>query len=255
MFRQPGTQAANRFNNALNEASSTYQPQATGAAWISAMGAQSSYSGNASTNGNAYSQNFSGFAAGYDWSPIDSARLGITAGYMNSTMNIGGRVAGTVDKENSGYFAGIYGSKSFDRVFVNAAITLGSSSISNRRFVNDNLATNGVAFLNGNASSFWISPEVAAGINVDIGGGWIATPLARLRYASQWIDGYSETGGSAGATFGALKVAVGEASAEFAISRSSQQGRARLHFGVLHRASLAIVLPASRSSVSLPHWH
>lgn len=94
--------------------------------------------------------------------------------------------------------------------------------------------------------SFWISPEIAIGTQIKGPTHWTFAPTAKLRYAAEWLGGYTETGPSAdaNATVDDRMIAIGEAKLELAASRHFSFGPTTKALftargGVLGRASFS----------------
>ncbi|MCG8342281.1 MAG: autotransporter outer membrane beta-barrel domain-containing protein, partial [Chlorobiales bacterium] len=165
--------------------------------WMSGFGSTANYEGKAAALD--YDFSHGGFALGYDHSVSPDLSLGILAGYGWSWFDANSRFAESWDNTANGWFAALYGRKTLGNVFVTTAFSGGMFNHSDNRFVNDNLAPLGVSSAKASYDSWWLSPEAAIGI--ELGGspvnGWNWTPSVRIRYATQWIDGYTETGPSA----------------------------------------------------------
>lgn len=208
----------------------------SGRSWVTVLGARSKYDGNSATNDRTLSQ--WGVASGYDWSPSANMKLGVLGGYTTASLNADSRYAKTFDNKSSGLFAGFYGRRALGTSFFDFSFTGGVNDLSGKRFVNDNLAPLGVSYAKSSYLGVWASPEIAFGTHFDIGMGWVATSTARLRYASQWLDGYRETGSSANAEFDSRQVAVGEGSLELAATKNTEKGSATIRIGYLYNTSL-----------------
>lgn len=66
----------------------------------------------------------------------------------------------------------------------------------------------------------------------------MASPLVRLHYSSQWVDGYSETGPSASnAVVGSRMVAIGGVSVEIAVNRQTEKRSKILRVGYFYNAT------------------
>lgn len=230
-------ESKSRIDKAFDEGSSSYAGVEAPDAWLSVFGSRSSYDGTVASQGYDIFQ--WGVAGGYDWSPSADFKFGFMLGYFEQEMSSDSGFASSYDDEGSGFFAGFYGRKNLNEtVFVDFALTGGISDYSQQRVVNDNLAPLGVASANGDHGGYWISPEIAIGTKFDLKDDWVASPLVRLRYASQWIDGYTETGTSASnSTVGSRQVAIGEASVEFAVSKQTEKGVATLRVGYLYNTT------------------
>ncbi len=165
--------------------------------WMSGFGSTANYEGKAAALD--YDFSHGGFALGYDRSVSSDLSLGILAGHGWSWFDANSRFAESWDNTSNGWFAALYGRKTLGNVFITMALSGGMLNHSDNRFVNDNLAPLGVSSAKASYDSWWLSPEAAIGI--ELGGspvnGWTWTPAVRIRYATQWIEGYTETGPSA----------------------------------------------------------
>lgn len=231
------SKGSKHINKAFGDASSTYGGDSGPKAWISAFGAYSNYDGTNATLDHAI--NHYGIVGGYDWAGMGDWKFGVLAGYGRGALDADSRFANSWDNKSNGIFIGSYGRKEMGNHFVDISLTGGIQDHSDKRFVNDNLAPLGVSFANSSYNSFWLSPEIAIGTHYDTGYGWEASPTARLRYASQWLDGYTETGPSAAnAVVGSRHVAMGEASFEWAVTRKTEKSTIALRAGYQFRTSL-----------------
>jgi len=207
-------------------------------AWVSVLGSYSEYDGTNATLDSTLTN--VGVVGGYDGSFSADLKLGVLAGYMVGKLDADARFVNSFDNKSTGFFAGIYGRKKMASVFFDFAVTGGVSDNTDKRLVNDNLAPLGLSQATGEYDGYWVSPEIAIGAKYDTGyNGWVATPTARLRYAAQWLDGYTETGPSAAnAVVGSRKVAVGEASLELAATRKVDRLSTTVRAGYIYRKSL-----------------
>lgn len=195
--------------------------------WAQVMASRSSFDGGASTLDRETT--LAGVAIGYDTNLDARTRIGVMGGYLNSQSEADSRFAHAFDNEKSGWFAAGYGRKSFGSLFVDVGLSAGiSTDNETMRFVNDNLAPLGVSYAMGNSDSFWVSPEITIGSQIATSSKWTFSPTAKLRYAAEWFDGYTETGPSAdaNATVADRMIAFGEARLELAASRNVQFGGA-----------------------------
>jgi hypothetical protein len=118
---------------------------------------------------------------------------------------------------------------------IEAAFLVGQLEHDNSRLVNDNLKRNGVDYAEANYNSFWLSPEISVGTDLEIINEFVLTPTIRGRYAVQWFDGYTETGSDANATVDEQNAAVGELVAELAATKAFDFGTVTGRAGVLGR--------------------
>ena len=215
------TVAERRIDQAFQQASSTYSPAGSGW-WVSAFSSTSEYDG----SGGALDQAFdhSGLAVGYDAVLGSDMTVGLLGGYGWGTSDANSRFANSFDNETGGFFAALYGQKRMAGRFVGLALAGGMLSHSDNRFVNDNLAPLGVSYARSSYDSWWLAPEIRAGVDFETGK-WTYTPSAQLRYAMQSIDGYTEKGPSAAnAKVASRSVGVLETRLEIAAARQLDFG-------------------------------
>jgi hypothetical protein len=159
------------------------------------------------------------------------------AGYIRDESEASSRFAASHNGEADGFFAGVNGRKQWGNLFLDLALTGGFMSHDQDRFVNDNLAPLGVSFANASFDSTFISPEAGLSMSFDAGNGLTITPGARVRYAAQWLDGFTETGSNANATVDDRTLGLLEASAEIAATQRLAFGSITGRLGLLGRAS------------------
>jgi uncharacterized protein with beta-barrel porin domain len=106
-----------------------------------------------------------------------------------------------------------------------------------RRFVNDNLASSGIAFADASYTSAWLAPELKVSLPYQIAGGLTAAPNVSLRYASQWIDGYTESGSNANANINSRTIGSTEGRVGLKLSKDLERGRISAHVDYLRRQS------------------
>ncbi len=177
--------------------------------WVKGFGVKSSYAGTAATLDRNYS--FSGVAIGYDAMRTKDLTLGVMGGYGQSGQTADGKTTQSFNSASDDGFLGLYGQKRWKNVAVDVALYGGVQTFQQQRYVNDNLAYLGNSSAKASYQGWWLSPEV--GVTYDAGqiSGWTILPTARLRYAQQWMGGYTETGGgSANAIVSGRSVAIGQ---------------------------------------------
>ncbi|MGI9400565.1 MAG: autotransporter outer membrane beta-barrel domain-containing protein, partial [Rhizobiaceae bacterium] len=214
-------------------------PTAPGQFWISGFGGSIDHDGDSTTLDQTIDQY--GFAAGYSWQHSANLQFNLMGGYIKGNIEADSRYAQSQDIDTDGWFAGIYGEQQFSGVNIDFGIVGGWLSSDSSRFVNDNLAlTNGLTLGRGSANasyhSWFLAPE--AGIGLDISSGDIVyTPSARIRYAMQEIDGYTESGSAANATVGSRSIGMVEANVEMAAAKQVNFGTLTGRLGYLFRHS------------------
>jgi hypothetical protein len=98
-------------------------------------------------------------------------------------------------------FAGVYGRKTFNTnawgtPFLDVMLTAGRTGNHSDRLVASNSAPSGYETATASYDGWFVSPEIAYGIVMPLGGAYTLTPSARLRYLAGHFDGYGETGSS-----------------------------------------------------------
>ncbi len=205
--------------------------------WLAALGGYSEYDGTSATLD--YDLGQWGLAGGVDWEFAGDSKFGLTAGYLETSLEADSPFANSYDNDANGFFAGLYGRKRFNAHFIDVALTGGGLFHNDERLVNNNLAVAGVSQAEADYNSWWINPEISVGTDFDTAYGWTLTPTARLRYAAQWIDGYTETGAGAGnAVVDSRNIGVGEANLELAARKQVGVHTFTGRLGYLYRTSL-----------------
>lgn len=111
-----------------------------------------------------------------------------------------------------------------------------------KRFVNENLAlTNGLtlgqSWADARYEGWFIAPEVGVSATIGEWNGWSLMPSARLRHASQWLDGYQETGSNANASVGDRTLGLLEARVELGARKTMGVGSVSTRLGYQIRRS------------------
>ena len=177
--------------------------------WVRGFGMASSYEGTDATLDRSY--NYSGVAIGYDFKRSKDLSLGVLGGYGQSSLWANAESTQSFNTSSDDGFLGFYGQKRWKNVAVDFALYGGLQSFQQQRYVNDNLAYLGNSSANASYQGWWIAPEAGVTYNAGEVNGWSFLPTARLRYAQQWMGGYTETGGgSANASVHGRNVAIGQ---------------------------------------------
>ena len=177
--------------------------------WVRGFGMASSYEGTDATLDRSY--NYSGVAIGYDFKRSKDLSLGVLGGYGQTSLWANAESTQSFNTNSDDGFLGLYGQKRWKNVAVDFALYGGLQSFQQQRYVNDNLAYLGNSSANASYQGWWIAPEAGITYNSGEVNGWSFLPTARLRYAQQWMGGYTETGGgSANATVNGRNVAIGQ---------------------------------------------
>lgn len=186
-----------------------------GRVWATVLGGQVDYDGGATTLDNSIGH--FGFAGGTTWQHSPGTTLSAMAGYVAGSNEADAVWAPSFDHDTHTLFASLHGEHQLDWAALQFGLTAGYSQIDHNRFVNDNLAPLGESWVSADYGGLFVSPELALSTDISFADGTIFTPNAGLRYAAQWLSGYSETGAvspAANATvedrfIGALEARVG----------------------------------------------
>ena len=232
------TDSDNAYAADLDTADMSYA--APGRFWITGFGGEMTHDGDSMTLEHDITQ--MGVAAGYTWQQSSGLTLGVMAGYLQSDMDAESRFAPSHDIESQGWFAGLYGEQAMEAFTIDFGVNGGMLSHDSSRFVNDNLATTneltlGQSHANASYDSWFISPEIGIRTDIDTGNGLIVTPSARVRYAHQSIDGFSESGSNANVKIAGRDIGMIEASAEIAVSKQLSFGTLTGRVGYVSRNS------------------
>jgi hypothetical protein len=177
--------------------------------WGKGFGMAASYKGTDATLDHSY--NYSGVAIGYDFKRSKDLSLGVLGGYGQTSLWANAESTQSFNTTSDDGFLGLYGQKRWKKVAIDFALYGGLQSFQQQRYVNDNLAYLGNSSANASYQGWWIAPEAGVTYNAGEVNGWSFLPTARLRYAQQWMGGYTETGGgSANATVNGRNVAIGQ---------------------------------------------
>ena len=147
---------------------------------------------------------------------------GVTISRVNSKgSTASGLGADTVD--SSGTVIGTYGNMAFGAASLTFGATLGTLSNSGTRSVHDNVAASGVSTVSAEYGSSFISPSIEASWTVPAGDMTIR-PHVGYRYTKLSVDGFTETGGLAAATFGAREASASDFTIGAEMSKAVSKG-------------------------------
>lgn len=184
-----------------------------------------------------------GFALGYAGEADAGTRWGVMGGFLHSELAVDSRWAASYDTDGNGGFAGVNGARDFGAMTIDAGITGGRIGRDASRFVNDNTAltgglTLGESLARSSYGSWFVAPELGVSATLGSSEGWSLTPGARLRYAGQWTEGFTETGSAANATVDALALGLFDASVQVALARHFGFGSLSTRLGYRSRQSV-----------------
>ena len=181
--------------------------------WARGFGTTSSYSGTYSGADTTLDRNyiFSGVALGYDAIRSKDLVVGLLGGYGQTSITADAESTQSFNNTSDGGFLGLYGQKRWKEWAFDFALYGGVQSFQQQRYVNDNLAYLGNSSTQASFQGWWIAPELAATVKLAEVNGWSLLPTAKLRYAQQWMGGYTETGGgAANASVSGRNVTIGQ---------------------------------------------
>ena len=229
--------ASNIQADMVNSLSDARQANADKDWWLSGFGNWSEYGANGIYND--YNIANGSVAVGANAQVNNSFSLGAMAGYGLSALSVNSKWETSQTINSKGFVGGIYGDANFDSAFVSAALYAGILGNDSNRLVNDNLEAMGIDHATANYNSWFVSPELTLGTNIDGDNGWMFTPSVSAKYGYQSIDGYSETGATNGnATFGARIAQTLEANAELAASQKIENGTITYRGGLDYRQNI-----------------
>lgn len=181
--------------------------------WARGFGTTSSYSGSYSGADTTLDRNyiFSGVALGIDAVRSKDLVIGFLGGYGQTSLTADAETNQSFNNTSDGGFLGLYGQKRWKSWAFDFALNGGVQSFQQQRYVNNNLAYLGNSSTQASFQGWWIAPELAATVKLAEVKGWSLLPTARLRYAQQWMGGYSEMGGgAANASVSGRNVTIGQ---------------------------------------------
>ena len=177
--------------------------------WARGFGMTASYAGSEATLARNYI--YSGAAMGYDFTRSKTLILGVLGGYGQTSLTTNGTAMQSYNSSSDDGFLGLYGQKRWNNAWLDFALYGGVQVFNQQRYINDNLAYLGNASAQASFSGSWLAPEAGVTIKAAEVSGWSLLPTARLRYAQQWMNGYTETGGSgANASVSGRNVTLGQ---------------------------------------------
>lgn len=212
----------------------------TGGFWASGFGGVLLHEGDSISTLERKIDQF-GFALGYS-AQTDGLEWGVSGGYLMSDLDVESPWITSQKVEGHGLFAGVNGEKSFGAFTIDLAVAGGRVTHDSERFVNDNLAlTNGLtlgqSWADARYDGWYVAPEVGVSATIGEWNGWSLTPAARLRHASQWLDGYKETGSNANAVVGERSLGLLEARIELSARKTFDLGSVATSLGYQIRRS------------------
>lgn len=228
----PGS-AADAVDRAAQAETVTHR---VGRAWATAFGGQMDHDGNDTTL-DADIDHW-GVAAGYTWQQSRNMSISTMVGYAHGDQSANSRWSPSFDHDTHTAFAGLHAKQQYGSGVFGFGLIAGYQQVDHNRLVNDNLAPLGESWVTADYGGVIISPEIAISTDIEMANGITVKPNAGLRYAAQWLDGYTETGAvntAANATVGARYVGMLEARAELEARRVYDFGHLAARIGYLGR--------------------
>lgn len=214
-----------------------------GQVWATVLGGQMDHDGGGTTLDSTIGH--FGFAGGTTWQHTPGTTLSAMAGYVMGSNEADAVWAPSFDHDTHTLFASLHGEHqlgwgTFGSGALQFGLTAGYSQIDHNRFVNDNLAPLGESWVSADYGGFFVSPELGFSTDIALESGQTLTPNAGLRYAAQWLGGYSESGAvspAANATVEDRFVGTLEARAGLDVTRNFAFGTLTGRIGYLGRWS------------------
>ncbi len=185
--------------------------------WAQGFGGQRVQDANAPTLRSV--NNFYGGALGVDKALSPQVRLGgfVGAGNIKSMIDLN---SGNTDSDLA--FGGVYGRYALTKSFVDFAVLGGHSSNTTQRLMVNNLAPSGFETAAAKYDGWFVSPEIAYGIQQPAGQNLTMTPVARVRYLAANFGGYQETGSTTNLTVADRTSHQFEERGEFTLTHTTQ---------------------------------
>ncbi len=208
--------------------------------WIAGFGGRFDHAGDSMTLDTDINQ--AGVVLGANWSVSPEFEFGLLGGYVEGNISSASRWTRSVDTEINGWFAGATGRLGLGTANLDFALTGGVLRHDQSRFVNDNLALSGGATLGkswaeSDYGSWFLAPELALSTDFE-SGGWTYTPSAGIRYAAQWLDGYTESGSNANARVSDRAYGLLEGQVEIEASKAFAYGTFAARLGYQARTAI-----------------
>lgn len=116
-------------------------------------------------------------------------------------------------------FGGVYGRYDWTTQFMDFAVSGGQTSNKSDRTIFNNLLPGGIETASASYNGWFVTPELAYGMRIPMGGNIVMTPAARLRYLAAYFGGYDESGSTQNLSVGSRMAQNVEERLEVAFSR------------------------------------
>ena len=150
----------------------------------------------------------SGVTAGFVGRAANGMGFGLTVSGVNSKGSTASGL-GRDSIDTDGIVLGAYGNTALGAASLTFGVTVGMLSNNGTRSLNDNLSENGVSTVSADYDSSFVSPSVELSTVMQSGAATIR-PYVGYRYTRLKIDGFTETGGPAAASFDSRDVDVSD---------------------------------------------
>jgi len=204
--------------------------------WLKSFGSYSEYG--ASGIYNDYADFNAGIVGGASTQINADFYVGAMLGYGISNLSVNSKWEISQTINSKGVLGALYAKSQFDNFYADFSIFGGLMGNDSSRLVNDNTEFMGIDHAIANYNSWFITPELRIGADIATDSEWAISPRAMIRYTSQAIDGYIETGSNANATIGARTVQVLEGNVELAASTALENGTLTLASGIDYRQAI-----------------
>ena len=164
----------------------------------------------------------SGVTAGLVGRAANGMGFGLTVSGVNSKGSTASGL-GRDSIDTDGIVLGAYGNTALGAASLTFGVTVGMLSNNSTRSVNDNLSENGISTVSADYDSSFISPSVELSTVMQSGAATIR-PYIGYRYTRLKIDGFTETGGPAAASFDSRDVDVSDFTIGADLSMPAGQG-------------------------------
>ncbi|MDC9701214.1 MAG: autotransporter outer membrane beta-barrel domain-containing protein [Alphaproteobacteria bacterium] len=199
-----------------------------------------------------------GTAAGYNYTLSSGLAFGIFGGSNEADYTTLNNSMKSYENEIQGLFLWVHlRSLRFGTLFINASLSSGVLFHQDRRYTHSNRTQIALKSRLASYKSFWISPEVTLGNDIQFGS-FFLTPSVHLRFANQSFDRYREKGRESEILFGIRISHIREMRNQISLSRllsrslwfSSNIGVRYLY--VMNRALLSLSLETQKRKFATP---
>jgi hypothetical protein len=179
--------------------------------WLAAIGHRLDYDGNR-VDTQDYKTTLGSYALGYSYKYNSEWLFGGLLGVTNSTMKVGSRYAdvfgNSYDNKANGGFLSLNAATKLYGLDLNLGLSGGKQNHEDKRFVNDNLNWWGTSYATAKYTSQWLAPEFTLAYPWQVQTGLVFKPNVNVRYTTQRIGAYTESGSESNATVNSRKLGI-----------------------------------------------